>query len=59
MKIDSKKWEEEYVTLCQVLLGFDQVQAAEHLASAPGFDIGYSPAWYIREELNCGYVKKM
>ena len=36
----------------------DKFEAERHFQSAPVFDYGYSPIFYITEEIACGFVKK-
>ncbi len=31
------------------------LEAAVHFARAPEFDYGYSPLWYVIEEMNCDF----
>ncbi len=38
-------------------MGMDKFEAERHFQSAPVFDYGYSPEWYIREEIYCEFVK--
>jgi len=56
--IDEKKWKEEYIGLCLGFHGMTEREAKKHFEEAPDFDYGYSPLWYIKEELNCEYLKK-
>jgi hypothetical protein len=55
--IDEHKWREEYKRLCCELLGMDKFEAERHFQGAKEFDYGYSPIWYIREEILNGFVK--
>lgn len=56
--IDEHAWRNEYKKLCRDLLGMTKPQAESHYQNAPVFDYGYSPIWYIEEEINCGFIKK-
>jgi hypothetical protein len=33
-------------------------EAEIHFQAAPDFDFGYSPIWYVVEEMNCNFIKK-
>lgn len=52
------KWDAMYKRLCETILNMNFVQAELHFKSAQDFDRGYSPLWYIREELNCNFVER-
>ncbi len=56
--IDEHKWRSEYKKLCRELLGMTKPEAERHFQNAPDFDLGYSPLWYITEEMNCGFINK-
>lgn len=56
--IDEHAWRAEYKKACQELLGMTKYEAEAHYQNGHTFDYGYSPSWYIREELNCGFIKK-
>jgi hypothetical protein len=52
------KWDAQYKLMCMKYLNMNHVQAEAHFRSAPDFDRGYSPFWYITEELNCQFVER-
>ncbi len=51
------KWKQEYKKLCVAFLNMTMPEAEIHFQSAPDFDFGYSPLWYVKEEMNCEYIK--
>ncbi len=55
--VDELKWRNEYKKLCQEILGMDEFEAERHVQNGGIFDFGYSPLWYITEEINCGFSK--
>ncbi len=55
--IDTHKWRSDYKTLCQEIVGMDEFEAERHIQSGGVFDYGYSPLWYITEEIACGLKK--
>ncbi len=57
-EINIDKWHAEYKTLCMKLLGMSRNEAEAHFKTAKDFDYGYSPIWYVIEEMNCQYVKE-
>ncbi len=57
-EINKKKWREDYIVLCMELLKMTRTEAVKHYESAPDFDMGYNPIWYVTEEMNCEFVKK-
>lgn len=56
--IDEHKWRVEYKRLCCELLGMNKFEAESHYQGAKEFDYGYSPLWYVVEEMNCEFIKK-
>jgi hypothetical protein len=56
--INEQDWKKEYKRLCCDLLGMSTGEAEIHFQAAPDFDFGYNPRWYLREELNCNFIKK-
>jgi hypothetical protein len=36
----------------------DKFEAERHIQGAPDLDYGYSPIWYVVEEMNCEFIKK-
>lgn len=57
--MDFIEWHQRYILALMKNAGFSQKQAEDILYKADGlFDYGYSPEWYVREELNCGGIKR-
>lgn len=56
--INEQDWKKEYKKLCCDLLGLTGPEAEIHFQSAPDFDFGYNPCWYVREEILNGLIKK-
>ena len=47
-------WHKEYKRLLIKMAGLTEQQAKARLSDGVGeFDYGYSPIWYVREELYC------
>jgi hypothetical protein len=54
--LDKELWKQQYITLCVELLKMSRLDANVHYARAPEFDYGYSPLWYVKEEMNCEFL---
>ncbi len=52
------EWKKEYKRLCVAFFNMTMPEAEIHFQAAPDFDFGYSPLWYVKEELNCEYIKR-
>jgi hypothetical protein len=57
-EIDKEKWHEDYKTFCMILMQMTRSQAEAHFKTAKEFDYGYSPMWYVIEEMNVNYYNK-
>lgn len=53
-----EEWREKYKELCCELLNMTPFEAKLHLATAVDFDYGYSPFWYVMEEMNVKYYEE-
>ncbi len=57
-KENIEKWREEYKRLCCELLKMTALEARIHLATAVDFDYGYSPLFYVQEEMNVKFYEE-
>lgn len=54
MEINKADWHKRYRKALQEIAGFTNQQAFRYLIDGKGeFDYGYSPEWYVKEEIAC------